>query len=196
MSNMFDLKKAYDEKRLGAVHIDLQRCYYRSFAKAAFPVANQFATAMRQGGVENLWVAETRNWKMNITLQFAMKHRNTPRDIHDSIEVAADEYIFEKAANGAFDDDRSLLATHLSGKGIDTLLMTGVMHNVCFSYSVAGALRKDFSVAAVIDATDCSPADFHSWSRSFFRSFGNKEGRNRLMLITAREAMDTLGLGA
>jgi nicotinamidase-related amidase len=175
MGNMVELRRAFEEKRLGVVAVDLQKGYYTDNTNAAYPVANSVAVNARIKGVPNHWVAFTRDWAVRSPREFAHKYAHTRIDFHETIDVAEDEWVFEKAAQGAFDTLTPLLFESLRDKKIDTIAVTGVIHSACVTETIAGALLKGFNVFALADATDCHQADVGMWKSWILHMLGDDD---------------------
>lgn len=181
MSDLVELRRAFEEKRLGAIHVDLQNGYYTDFTKVAFPIANDVACTTREHNIPNYWVAYTKNWAALSTLGFMKKYTGTNLEFHKTIAFDKDELVFEKNAQGAFDCQRPLLNVHLRAHNIDTLVVTGVHYFACVAETIAGALIKDFRVFALADATDCPEAEVATWRKKILNVLGDN---NRAPLLT------------
>lgn len=180
---MVELRRAFEEERLGAIHVDLQRSFFTDFTKVAFPVVNDVACTARVHEIPNHWVAFTRNWAVRSTLGFAQKYVGTNLDFHETITVDKNEMVFEKAAQGTFDCQRSLLNESLRNQNIDTLIVTGVHYFACVAQTIAGALVNDFRVFALADATDCPEAEAGTWKKRLLHVLGDN-GRAPLLTVT------------
>lgn len=187
MSGLGNLRRAFDEKRLAVVPIDLQKIFYHSDARMAYPVADGVARTARAHGIPNYWVAYTHDWNIHSTLSFAQKYRNTNLDFNDAIDVGKDELIFTKAAQGAFDTSPSLLHDCLKDNKIDTIAVMGVFYIACVTETMVGAMMKDLQVFALYDATDCHSADVDMWYKRTLRVLGDKKREHLLTMISSHE---------
>lgn len=183
MHKMGSLKEAFDRGRLAAVHVDLQNCYFRAETMAAYPVANDLASSLRDHGVANHWVAYTRDWAKRTPVEYQRKYANTMLEFHRTIDIAAGEMIFEKAAQGAFDHLEAPLYQTLADDGVDAIVVTGVIHSACVAETVAGAMAKNLQVFAAIDATDCHVGDHLTWQQSVLHAL-NDPACNHLLTVT------------
>ena len=188
MSDLVDLKRAFNEKRLAAVHVDLQNCYFREETMAAYPAANDLAAVLRAREVPNHWVAYTRDWSVRTPLQFSQKYTNTALDLHRAIDIAAGEKIFEKAGQGAFDHADAPLCRTLRADGTRALVVDGVIHSACVAQTIAGAMTKGLQVFAAIDATDCHIADHAMWRHWILHTLQDPS-RAHLLTVTTSHAI-------
>lgn len=166
-----DLVAAFNEARLAAVHIDLQNLFYvENGTDIAFPVVADVAQCMRDLGVPNYWVALTHRWHAGSYASFKELYENTHLGLHGCVKPHPDEMVFEKTGQDLFSWQSIAALETLLDAGIDTLVMTGVYHDKCFTDTVRGALNEGFRVYAVADATDCPMGDFDFMPRNILKS--------------------------
>lgn len=89
-------------------------------------------------------------------------------------EVSDDDIFAEKSARSAFFPGRSPLPTTLEARGIDTVLITGTVTNVCCESSARDASTLGYRVVVVADANAARRDEDHNATLyTVYRSFGD-----------------------
>lgn len=89
-------------------------------------------------------------------------------------EPADSDVVVEKAAPSAFFPDRSPLPAILDARGIDTVLITGTVTNVCYESSARDASTLGYRVVMVADANAARRDEDHNATLyTIYRSFGD-----------------------
>lgn len=89
-------------------------------------------------------------------------------------EVSEDDIFVEKSAASAFFPGRSPLPAALEARGIDTVLITGTVTNVCCESSARDARTLGYRVLMVADANAARRDEDHNASLyTVYRSFGD-----------------------
>jgi len=87
---------------------------------------------------------------------------------------APDDILVEKSAPSAFLPGYCDLSDHLRARGIDTVLITGTVTNVCCESSARDAASTGFRVIMVADANAAMrDADHNATLHTIYRSFGD-----------------------
>lgn len=167
------LLSAWHDKRLAAVHIDLQD-FYREYNEETFEAVGNFAAAMRPLSVPNIWVTYPRMLRLEqitpdcthsemiprITTvaefnEMAMGPNHTPVSLISDIAGARpDETVTIKRRFSAFDPVApSYLEQHLDDIGADTVLITGVSWRTCVKETLDDGVKLDKYNFIVVD--DC-----------------------------------------
>jgi biuret amidohydrolase len=72
-------------------------------------------------------------------------------ELHDALDVAADDLIINKTRYGAFHGTD--LAQQLRQRGIDTVIVSGIATNICCETTAREASQHDFRVVFLSDGT-------------------------------------------
>src|SRR3954453_1066032 len=72
-------------------------------------------------------------------------------ELHDALDVAADDLIVNKTRYGAFHGTD--LAQQLRQRGIDTVIVSGIATNICCETTAREASQHDFRVVFLSDGT-------------------------------------------
>lgn len=98
-----------------------------------------------------------------------------PRDrLWSGLDVADGDLVAEKTAHSAFFPGRSELPDLLAGRGIDTVVVTGTVTNVCVEATVRDAATLDHRVILVADACAAMrDRDHNATLHVVHRSFGD-----------------------
>ncbi len=165
-----------DPRRTAHLVVDLQRGFMAPGAPVEVPEArhivanvNRISAALRAaGGVNvflrmNLATDATARWRDYIDHLGARSDRDlviaafspgAPEfDLWDDLEVTGDDLVVDKCRFSAFIPGASRLHDELSGRGIDTLFITGTLTNVCCESTARDAMQMDYRVRFVADAT-------------------------------------------
>lgn len=90
------------------------------------------------------------------------------------LEVADDDVLVEKSAASAFFPGRSSLPALLDARGVDTVLITGTLTNVCCESSARDASTLGYRVLLVADANAARrDQDHNATLHTVYRSFGD-----------------------
>jgi nicotinamidase-related amidase len=89
-------------------------------------------------------------------------------------EVSDDDLVVEKSAPSAFFPGRSPLPAELERRGVDTVLVTGTLTNVCCESSARDARTLGYRVVMVADANAARrDQDHNATLYTVYRSFGD-----------------------
>jgi nicotinamidase-related amidase len=90
------------------------------------------------------------------------------------LEVCSDDLLVEKTAPSAFFPGHSPLPQLLRSRGVDTVLITGTVTNVCCESSVRDASTLDYRVIMVADGNAARRDQDHNASlHTIYRTFGD-----------------------
>jgi nicotinamidase-related amidase len=96
------------------------------------------------------------------------------RRVWSGLSPQADDLYFEKTAYSAFFPGSSDLPTVLRSRGIDTVLITGTVTNICCESSARDAYASGFRVIFVADGTAARRDQDHNAAlHNIYRSFGD-----------------------
>lgn len=169
------LHERLDGPRTAHVVIDLQNGFMEPGAPVEVPAAreivpnvNAISDAVRRAGGTNVFVRFTTppdaltNWS-----SFYSRFPEDVRRAHQQafapgshywqlwpgLEVRNEDLIVEKGRFGAFIPGTSDLHDVLQARGIDTLIITGTVTNVCCESTARDAMQLNYEVLFVSDAT-------------------------------------------
>jgi nicotinamidase-related amidase len=156
------------------------------YAFGLVPHVNALATALRDAGGTVAWVVPGPSVRTAVDREFygeevaavygASGGSGPLRDrLWHELEVREDtDLLVEKSAASAFFPGRSPLPELLAERGIDTVIVTGTVTNVCCESTVRDASTLGYRVVLVADA--CAAVDDQDHNASLhvvYRSFGD-----------------------
>ncbi|HEX4112777.1 MAG TPA: cysteine hydrolase [Stellaceae bacterium] len=174
------------------VVIDLQNVFMQPGAAVEVPTAreivpdvNRLAAAMRAAGGKVVWVQMTLNDQEQGWSVFfegdrrreafkQMQRGSHGHALYDTLDVKADDLIVEKRRYSAFIQGASNIDQILRGFGIDTVVITGTLTNVCCESSARDAMMLNYKVVFVSDANAAlSDAEHNATLGTILRVFGD-----------------------
>lgn len=167
---------ALDPMRTAHVVVDLQNGYMAPGAPLEVPVAreivpnvNAISAAVRAAGGTNVFLRYTMRDEAEKSWSTWHRLRNSPEGLAGtreafaegahhwqfwpSLEIAEDDLIIEKQRFSAFVPGTCRLDDELRARGIDTLIVSGTMTNVCCESSARDAMQRNYKVLFASDAT-------------------------------------------
>jgi ureidoacrylate peracid hydrolase len=92
----------------------------------------------------------------------------------EGLDVKPSDLIVDKTKYSAFVEGSSELAPILRGRGIDTVIVTGTITNVCCESTARDAMMMNFRSIMVTDANAAmSDQDHNNSLTAFYLSFGD-----------------------
>ena len=169
------LYESLDPARTALVVIDMQGGFMAEGAAGEVPVArqivpaiNRLALATRAAGGAVAWVQMTLGPAAEDYWVGMLDHVNVParagplrqaltagqpgHEIWPQLEVREGDIRARKNRYSAFLPGACDLAEQLSARGVDTVLISGTLTNVCCESSARDAMMRDFKVIMVSDA--------------------------------------------
>jgi ureidoacrylate peracid hydrolase len=201
-----------DPARTALVVVDMQNAFMLpGVAHALCPMAekivpniNRLATAVRAAGGTVVWIKTTfkddalKNWSTYfemVTPQQGAKRiaaltaDSKGHELWATLDVQADDLMVEKNRFSAFIQGSSNLAEVLRGRGIDTLLITGTVTNVCCESTARDAMMLNFRTIMVTDGNAAVTDEDHNASLiAFYLTFGDVMSTDMLVERLARNA--------
>lgn len=102
------------------------------------------------------------------------------------LHIDPDDVLVEKSAAGAFFPGRCDLPTHLEQRGVDTIMVTGTVANVCCESTARGASVLGYRVIMVADANAAvRDQDLNATLHTIYRSFGDVRTTDELITLLA-----------
>ena len=208
-----------DPQRTALLVIDMQNAFVEPGRPSAVPVAqhivpaiNQLAAQLRDGGGIVAWVYTTfstdtlANWNAFFgcvyDLEFSSRvidnlsagsdgHRLWPK-----LDVKSQDLKVSKDRFSAFLPGHCDLEDQLRGRGIETLVITGTLTNVCCESTARDAVMRNFPIIMVSDANAALTDEDHNASlNAIAQTFGDvmtsAEVSSRLCQATAHGAAGT-----
>jgi len=204
---------ALDPARTALVVVDMQNAFMLpGVAHALCPMAekivpniNRLAQAVRMTGGTVIWIKTTfkddalKNWSTYFEMVkpeqgarrvAALTAGNKGHELWAALDVRADDLIVEKNRFSAFIQGSSNLAEVLRERGLDTVLITGTVTNVCCESTARDAMMLNFKTtdgnAAVTDE------DHNASLCAFYLTFGDVMPTDMLVTCLERNARGNL----
>jgi len=175
-------------------------------AEKIVPNINRLAQAVRTTSGTVVWIKTTfkedalKNWSTYfemVTPQQGAKRiealtaDSRGHELWSALDVRADDLIVEKNRFSAFIQGSSNLAEVLRGRGLDTILVTGTVTNVCCESTARDAMMLNFKTIMVTDGNAAVTDDDHNASLvAFYLTFGDIMSTE--MLVACLERRKTL----
>lgn len=143
-------------------------------ARELAPNINRLADAMRSSGATVVWIRMALNdedlldkWSVFLTFN-GTRDRFKPvekgeygHQLWDRLEVRPDDLIVDKKRFSAFIQGSSDLHHILQERGIDTLVITGTLTNVCCESTARDAMMLNYRILMVSDANATLTQEAH-----------------------------------
>ena len=177
-----------DPPRTALVVIDMVRFFVAEmeYGRGIVPNIDRLATSLRAAGGTVAWVLpetgepsardqEFYGPTVAETYSRAGGGEGTLRErLWEGLRVDDRDLLVEKSAPSAFFPGRSPLPGLLSGRGIDTVLITGTVTNVCCESSARDASTLGYRVVLVADANaGVRDQDHNATLHTVYRTFGD-----------------------
>ena len=158
-------------------------------AQEIVPNINKLAQAVRETGGAVIWIQtaytdETKvSWSVYYDISKPEQNRKRAEalapgskgyELWDKLDVRKDDIIVEKKRFSAFIQGSSNIADVLRARGIDTILVTGTVTNVCCESTARDAMMRNFRTIMVTDANAATSDELHNASlAAFYLKFGD-----------------------
>jgi ureidoacrylate peracid hydrolase len=201
-----------DPARTALVVVDMQNAFMMPGvahalcleAQEIVPNINRLAQAVRETGGAVVWIQtaytdETRkSWSVyydiskpeqNAKRAEALARGSKGYELWETLDARPDDIYVEKNRFSAFIDNSSNLAEVLRARGLDTLLITGTVTNVCCESTARDAMMLNFRTIMVTDGNAAVTDDDHNASlASFYLTFGDIMSTDKLIGLLKRNA--------
>jgi ureidoacrylate peracid hydrolase len=205
-----------DPAKTALVVVDMQNAFMLpGVAHALCPMAekivpniNRLARAVRDSGGTVIWIKTTfkddalKNWSTYfemVTPQQGAKRiaalttGSKGHELWAALDVRPADLIVEKTRFSAFIQGSSDLADALRNRGIDTVLITGTVTNVCCESTARDAMMLNFKTIMVTDGNAAVTNEDHSASLcAFYLTFGDIMSTDMLIACLARNARQSV----
>jgi len=201
-----------DPARTALVVVDMQNAFMLpGVAHALCPMAekivpniNRLAQAVRMTGGTVIWIKTTfkddalKNWSTYFEMVkpeqgarrvAALTAGSKGHELWSALDVRADDLIVEKNRFSAFIQGSSNLAEVLRARGLDTVLITGTVTNVCCESTARDAMMLNFKTIMVTDGNAAVTDEDHNASLcAFYLTFGDVMPTDMLVTCLERNA--------
>ena len=201
-----------DPARTALVVVDMQNAFMLpGVAHALCPMAerivpniNRLAQAVRATGGAVIWIKTTftsdvlQSWSTYfemVTPQQGAKRiaaltaDSKGHELWATLDVRPDDMIVEKSRFSAFIQGSSNLAEVLRGRGLNTILVTGTVTNVCCESTARDAMMLNFKTIMVTDGNAAMTDEDHNASLcAFYLTFGDIMSTDVLVACLERNA--------
>lgn len=187
----------FDPRKTALVVVDLQNAFMmegvaHSPCKEAIeivPNVNRLAGAMRAAGGTVVWI-QTGAYPQTLTDWSVLYDMSTPARVKkrnealapgsigyklwDALDAMPDDLYVEKLRFSAFIQGSSDLEKTLRERGIDTVIITGTVTNVCCESTARDAMMRNFRTIMVTDANAATNDEEHNAALiAFYLTFGD-----------------------
>jgi ureidoacrylate peracid hydrolase len=204
-----------DPRKCALLVVDMQNAFMLPgvahslcpMAEKIVPNVNRLAKAVRATGGTVFWIKTTftqealRNWSTYFEMASpervakrieALTADSVGHALWSRLDVQPQDPIVEKNRFSAFIQGSSDLAAALHERGLDTVLVTGTVTNVCCESTARDAMMLNFKTIMVTDANAAATDEDHSASLiAFYLTFGDIMSTDRLIGCLERNADKT-----
>jgi ureidoacrylate peracid hydrolase len=177
-------------------------------AEKIVPTINRLAAAVRATGGRVVWIKTTfredalENWSTYFEMASpeqgnkriaALTAGSKGHELWSALAIEASDISVEKNRFSAFIQGSSNLADVLRGHGLDTVLITGTVTNVCCESTARDAMMLNFRTIMVSDGNAAVTDEDHNASLcAFYLTFGDVMTTDALITLLERNARRTL----
>lgn len=194
-----------DPRRTALVVVDVVPffAHENAYCRGIVPPVNRLAAAVRRTGGLVAWVVPgdpgpSAAYVELLGAEVAARYRGSggegplPDRLWPALASEPDDVYVEKTAASAFFPGRCALDEVLGERGVDTVVVTGTLTNVCVESSVRDASTLGYRVVLVADA--CAAVDDRAHNATLhtvYRSFGDVRAADEVVaLLEAGAAAD------
>lgn len=186
----------FDPKSTALLIIDMQNFYmvsgqmaYCPGVEPIVPVINQLAGTMRRFGSKVIWLRNITNpgafksWPVHYERMKPDRIETRKRELAKGgdgfrlwhgLDVRDDDLKINKTRYSAFIPGASNIEKILGEHGIETLVMCGIVTNVCVESTARDAMMLNYRVLIVDDACAAASPEIHAHSlNTFYLNFGD-----------------------
>ena len=186
-----------DPAKTALIVVDMQNGFMKhevahspcAMAHEIVPNINRLAEAVRAAGGAVVWIqtAYTDETLTSWSTLYGMvgpkgtekRRRSLSRDskgydIFPDLKIEAADLIVEKMRYSAFIQGSSNLETVLRERGLDTILITGTVTNVCCESTARDAMMRNFKTVMITDGNAANTDEDHNAAlNNFYLTFGD-----------------------
>jgi ureidoacrylate peracid hydrolase len=173
-------------------------------AREIVPNINRLARSLRQSGGIVVWIktlfteASLKEWSNSYAMLRperkakrieALSKGGKGYELWSALEVEPRDLMVDKQRFSAFLPESSNIAPVLRGRGIDTVLITGTVTNVCCESSARDAMMMNFKTIMVTDGNAAAnDAEHNATLVAFYLTFGDIMPTDMLVSCLERNA--------
>jgi ureidoacrylate peracid hydrolase len=177
-------------------------------AEKIVPNINRLAAAVRATGGSVIWIKTTfkddalRNWSTYFEMVApeqgkkriaALTADSKGHELWPVLDVKPGDVMVEKNRFSAFIQGSSNLAQVLRSRGLDTVLITGTVTNVCCESTARDAMMLNFKTIMVSDGNAAVTDEDHNASLcAFYLTFGDVMATDAVIACLERNARNSL----
>ena len=186
-----------DPAKTALIVVDMQNAFMLAgvahalcpMAEKIVPNINRLAEEVRSTGGNVVWIKTTftaevlQSWSTYYEMATpqqgqkrieALSAKSTGHELWPTLDVKPGDLTVEKNRFSAFIQGSSDLAAILRARGLDTLLITGTVTNVCCESTARDAMMLNFKTIMVTDGNAANTDDDHNAALSnFYLTFGD-----------------------
>jgi len=186
-----------DPRRTALVVVDMQNAFMLPgvahtlcpTAREIVPNINRLAQAVRDTGGTVIWIQtaytdETlTSWSTLYGMmlpkgverrKFSLSPRNKGYEIFPDLKIEKTDLIVEKNRYSAFIQGSSNIEEVLRSRGLDTVLITGTVTNVCCESTARDAMMRNFKTVMITDGNAANTDEDHNAAlNNFYLTFGD-----------------------
>jgi ureidoacrylate peracid hydrolase len=160
-----------------------------AMAHEIVPNINRLAKAVRDTGGKVIWIQtayhdETlQSWSISYEMvgkrgaerrKFSLSPQNKGYEIFPDLKVESDDLIVVKNRYSAFIQGSSNIEEVLKSRGLDTLLITGTVTNVCCESTARDAMMRNYRTIMITDGNAAATDEDHNAAlNNFYLTFGD-----------------------
>lgn len=187
----------FDPAKTALVVVDMQNAFMMPGvahalcqpAEAIVPNINRLARAVRTAGGKVAWIKAVftedtlDNWSVSYEMAGpagtrkridALTRGSKGHELWAGLEVEEDDLVVEKTRYSAFVEGSSELEQVLRAQGLDTILVTGTVTNVCCESTARDAMMRNFKAIMITDGNAAFTDEEHNAAlTSFYLVFGD-----------------------
>jgi ureidoacrylate peracid hydrolase len=201
-----------DPAKTALIVVDMQNAFMLEgvahalcpMAKEIVPNINRLAETVRATGGTVVWIKTTftpevlKSW--SVFYEMATPESGAKRiealtadskgdELWPDLDVRKDDLMVEKDRFSAFIQGSSNLAEVLRSRGLDTLLITGTVTNICCESTARDAMMLNFRTIMVTDGNAAGTDEDHNASlAAFYLTFGDIMSTDKLVGLLKRNA--------
>jgi ureidoacrylate peracid hydrolase len=176
--------EAYEPEHTALIVVDMQNHFVAEGGLSEVPVArgivaniNRLADAVRSSGGTVVWVYSTFThegrsaWTMFFgnfispdrerEVRAGLMDGTWGHEFYPDLELSESDVLVSKDRFSPFADGASTLDTELKARGIDTVLVTGTMTNVCCDSTARDAMMLDYRAVMIEDGNAARSDEAH-----------------------------------
>jgi len=173
-------------------------------AREIVPNINRLAGALRSAGGTVVWIQNAateetlQSWSVRVEMDGPERTRKrlesmTPGskgyEVWAALNPAKTDLFIQKTRFSAFIQGSSNLEAELRSRGIDTVIVTGTVTNICCESTARDAMMRNFRTIMVTDGNAAMSDEMHNASLiAFYVRFGDIMSTDHLLAVLSRNS--------